>query len=147
MPTQCLAPYVQRNEQGLRMAQFMADYLVGLCVLMVQAHLHIRIADGLQAQELVQGTYLALIGVVLALGNAELAVFQGAGRQPLHLPLVAQRIDVLSLERAGLHMVEPGVIHVAGHQRKGALPVGLHGEAALAISVTSSFSGELMGFE
>ncbi len=82
MPTQCLAPHVQRNEQGLRMAQFMADYLVGLYVLMVQAHLHIRIADGLQAQELVQGTYLALIGVVLALGNAELAVFQGLGDSP-----------------------------------------------------------------
>lgn len=93
----------------------------------MQAHLHIRIADGLQPQELVQGLCLALIGVVPALGNAELEIFQRAGRPPLHLLLIAQRIDVLSLERTGLHMVEPGVIHVAGHQRKGVLPIGLRG--------------------
>lgn len=35
--SQCLAPHVQREDLGLRMAQFMADDLVGLCVLMVQA--------------------------------------------------------------------------------------------------------------
>lgn len=85
MTTQCLAPHVQRDDLGLRMAQFMAVDMVGLCVLMVQAHLHIRIADGLQPHELVQGLCLALIGVVPVIGNAELEVFQRAGR-PLRNP-------------------------------------------------------------
>lgn len=67
------------------------------------------------------------------------AVFQGAGRQPLCLPLVEQRIDVLALERASLHLVEPRVTQLAGHQRQGALPVGLCGEAAVTVASAQLF--------
>lgn len=49
------------------------------------------------------------------------------------------RIDVLALERASLHLVEPRVTQLAGHQRQGALPVGLCGEAAVTVASAQLF--------
>ena len=48
-------------------------------------------------------------------------------------------LRVLALERASLHLVEPRVTQLAGHQRQGALPVGLCGEAAVTVASAQLF--------